>query len=259
MGTFQSQSAQNTALHYKQLALTTCVSIPSIMDNFCLRWQHYEASLITAFQEMKSDGELVDVTLACDEGQLQAHRVVLSACSSVFREILGQNKHPHPFIFLRGVNLAEMASILNFMYQGEVNVAQKRLNSFLSVAEELRVKGLAQYKHQSENNFLTLKQKIHTLPQDLQLFSPKRSRHSVEMQVQGLASSHIREDRENRATVLPMLPLKPDPETLSTDPVKVIIPQPPSWEPGLDNDDISEQEENKFAGWFVENKKKTIN
>merc|ERR1719186_148703 len=35
-------------------------------------------------------------------------------------------------------------SVLNFMYMGEVNVAQEELNSFLSVAEDLRVKGLTQ-------------------------------------------------------------------------------------------------------------------
>ena len=33
---------------------------------------------------------------------------------------------------------------MNFMYHGEVNVAQEELNSFLSVAEDLRVKGLTQ-------------------------------------------------------------------------------------------------------------------
>merc|ERR1712037_98351 len=37
-----------------------------------------------------------------------------------------------------------MESVLNFMYHGEVNVAQDDLNSFLAVAEELRVKGLTQ-------------------------------------------------------------------------------------------------------------------
>ena len=34
--------------------------------------------------------------------------------------------------------------MLNFMYMGEVNVAQDDLNSFLAVAEDLRVKGLTQ-------------------------------------------------------------------------------------------------------------------
>ena len=35
-------------------------------------------------------------------------------------------------------------AVLNFMYHGEVNVAQEELNSFLSVAEDLQVKGLTQ-------------------------------------------------------------------------------------------------------------------
>jgi len=39
-----------------------------------------------------------------------------------------------------------MQAVLNFMYHGEVNVAQEELNSFLSVAEDLQVKGLTQNK-----------------------------------------------------------------------------------------------------------------
>merc|ERR1711892_1538917 len=38
----------------------------------------------------------------------------------------------------------EVLSVLNFMYMGEVNVAQEELNSFLRVAEDLKVKGLTQ-------------------------------------------------------------------------------------------------------------------
>jgi len=35
------------------------------------------------------------------------------------------------------------------MYMGEVNIAQEELNSFLAVAEELRVKGLTQNSSES--------------------------------------------------------------------------------------------------------------
>jgi len=41
--------------------------------------------------------------------------------------------------------------VLNFMYMGEVNVAQEELNSFLSVAEDLRVKGLTQNNANSDS------------------------------------------------------------------------------------------------------------
>merc|ERR1712004_595117 len=45
---------------------------------------------------------------------------------------------------LKGVKYKELLSVLNFMYQGEVNVAQEELNSFLTVAKDLHVKGLTQ-------------------------------------------------------------------------------------------------------------------
>merc|ERR1712029_668946 len=50
----------------------------------------------------------------------------------------------HPLLYLKGVKYRELVAVLNFMYQGEVNVAQDDLNTFLSVAEELQVKGLTQ-------------------------------------------------------------------------------------------------------------------
>merc|ERR1712142_99641 len=67
-----------------------------------------------------------------------------SACSPFFRNVLRRNPHQHPLLYLKGVSYNELLSVLNFMYMGEVNVAQEELNSFLSVAEDLRVKGLTQ-------------------------------------------------------------------------------------------------------------------
>merc|ERR1712106_191372 len=76
--------------------------------------------------------------------QMQAHKLILSACSPFFRTILKRNGHEHPLLYLKGVKYADLVSVLNFMYHGEVNVAQEELNSFLAVAEDLKVKGLTQ-------------------------------------------------------------------------------------------------------------------
>jgi BTB/POZ domain len=98
-----------------------------------------------AFRELRQDKDFFDVTLSCDdEQQLQAHKVILSACSPFFRNILRRNPHQHPLLYLKGVKYTDLQSVLNFMYHGEVNVAQDELNSFLAVAEDLRVKGLTQ-------------------------------------------------------------------------------------------------------------------
>ena len=113
-------------------------------EKFCLRWNDFEANISSAFRELREDKDFFDVTLACDDDQIQAHKVILSACSPFFRTVLKRNRHEHPLLYLKGVKFIDLVSVLNFMYHGEVNVAQEELNSFLAVAEELKVKGLTQ-------------------------------------------------------------------------------------------------------------------
>jgi len=115
-------------------------------EKFCLKWNDFESNISSAFREIRSDGELFDVTLATeDEDHLKAHRVILAACSGFFRNILKRSgSHQNLLLYLKGVSSRDMTSVLNFMYHGEVSVAQDDLNNFLQVAEDLRVKGLTQ-------------------------------------------------------------------------------------------------------------------
>merc|ERR1719151_610192 len=111
-------------------------------EKFCLKWN----------QDIKDENDFMDVTLACEESQVTAHKVVLSACSSFFRSVLRRNPHQHPLLYIKGVAFSDLESLLDFMYYGEVNIAQENLNSFLSVAEELQVKGLTQLSTASSNS-----------------------------------------------------------------------------------------------------------
>ena len=128
-------------------------------DKFNLQWNDFAEKIAGAFQEFRTDCNFFDVTLACmDSGSktLQAHKVVLSACSNFFKGILCQqteaSKHPNPYIYLRGVTYADLSSILDFIYNGEVNIAQNDLNSFLAVAEELQIKGLTHQDNEKSPN-----------------------------------------------------------------------------------------------------------
>jgi len=118
----------------------------SSAEKFCLRWNDFESNISLAFRELREDKDFFDVTLACDDDQIQAHKVILSACSPFFRTILKRNRHEHPLLYLKGVKYIDLMAVLNFMYHGEVNVAQEELNSFLAIAEDLKVKGLTQSK-----------------------------------------------------------------------------------------------------------------
>ena len=112
-------------------------------EKLCLQWNDFQENLNSAFRELRSDTDLSDVTLVSEDGgQVEAHKVVLASSSPFFANLLKRNKHPHPLIFMRGVKEEVLVAIVDFLYNGEANVFQENLDSFLAVAEDLRLKGL---------------------------------------------------------------------------------------------------------------------
>jgi len=173
-------------------------------EKFCLRWNDFESNVSTAFRDLREEKDFFDVTLACDDSsQVAAHKVILAACSPFFRDVLRRNPHSHPLLYLKGVKYKELLSVLNFMYQGEVNVAQEELNQFLAVAEDLRVKGLTQGNSSSDS-----KPKSEAKPRSVpvELPPPKRQRTAPAPAVSS-ASFHHQDDDEIQEVV----PVKSEP------------------------------------------------
>lgn len=63
-------------------------------QQFCLRWNNFQANITSQFEALRDDEDFTDVTIACDGQRLQAHKVVLSACSPFFKEIFKVCKKP---------------------------------------------------------------------------------------------------------------------------------------------------------------------
>ena len=111
-------------------------------EKLSLKWSEFQDNVKVAFGSLREENEFADVTLACKDGQqIEAHKVILAACSPFFRDLLRRNKHPHPLIYLRGVKSEDLVGIVDFLYSGEANVNQENLDSFLAIAEELELKG----------------------------------------------------------------------------------------------------------------------
>jgi len=127
-------------------------------EKFCLRWNDFESNISQSFSEIREEKDFFDVTLACDDDQIQAHKVIISACSAFFRKVLKKNPHQSPLLYLKGVRFNDLQSIMQFMYHGEVNVAQEDLNSFLAVAEDLQIKGLTQNHSKTSTSSSSVKQ-----------------------------------------------------------------------------------------------------
>ena len=112
-------------------------------EKLCLKWNDFQENINTSFEALRNEKEFADVTLACEDGtQVETHKVILASSSPFFMDILKRNRHPHPLIYMRGIKADEMVAMVDFLYYGEAKVNQENLDSFLALADELRLKGL---------------------------------------------------------------------------------------------------------------------
>ncbi|XP_076682693.1 uncharacterized protein LOC143376352 isoform X4 [Andrena cerasifolii] len=115
-------------------------------QQFCLRWNNHQSTLIQNFDTLLESGTLVDCTLAAEGQYLKAHKVVLSACSPYFEGLLSEHYDKHPVFILKDVKFKELKAMMDYMYRGEVNISQDQLAALLKAAESLQIKGLSESK-----------------------------------------------------------------------------------------------------------------
>ena len=112
-------------------------------ENCRILWDLWPGHVKQIFQNLKTLRQFSDVTLVCaDKTEVRAHQFILTACSSVFKDILANTSHPQPLIYLRGIQHEILESVLQFMYEGEANIYQDRMPEFLKLAKEFDVLGL---------------------------------------------------------------------------------------------------------------------
>jgi hypothetical protein len=111
-------------------------------EQFSLCWDNFHKNMSSGMNSLLENEDLVDVTLAVEGNYLKAHKMVLSVCSPYFRELFKMNPCKHPIVFMKDVSYIAMSDLLQFMYQGEVQVSQENLTTFIKTAEALQIKGL---------------------------------------------------------------------------------------------------------------------
>nr|XP_045624661.1 uncharacterized protein LOC123774419 [Procambarus clarkii] len=106
-----------------------------------LQHNHHFRKIMEA---LASDEAFVDVTLTAEGRTIRAHKLVVSAMSPYFQQLLCNNPCPHPVIIMpHHVQFDHLSHIVNYMYKGEITVAEDQVKSLLETAELLQVHGLA--------------------------------------------------------------------------------------------------------------------
>ena len=113
------------------------------MEKFCLKWNDFQTNVSTSFRKLREERDFLDVTLVSDdEVHISSHKLVLSSSSDFFKNILRKSSHSNPLIYLPGIRSKELNYVMDYIYNGEVQLFQDDLDTFLDVAKKLKVDGL---------------------------------------------------------------------------------------------------------------------
>ena len=155
------------------------------MDKFSLKSKCFESNISKTFSDVRREEDFFDVTLVSDDQQhIAAHKLVLSASSELFKNILKKNSHSNPLIFLSGFNSKDLNYVLDYIYQGEVKLIQDDLDNFLNVAQKLRIEGLIENGSPNEDDAVSKDDKVESHIKDEFQDSVQHKRSSKETKTQ---------------------------------------------------------------------------
>eukprot|EP00094_Tigriopus_californicus_P001872 TCALIF_01805-PA protein Name:"Similar to lolal Longitudinals lacking protein-like (Drosophila melanogaster)" AED:0.31 eAED:0.31 QI:614/1/0.66/1/1/1/3/0/173 len=109
-----------------------------------LQWNDHPNQLVAMFSNLFNSTSLVDVTLAAEGKHIEAHKMVLSACSDYFRSLFLVNPNQHPIVILKDVQFEDLKTIVQFMYQGSVEVSSDKISGFIKTADTLKIQGIGE-------------------------------------------------------------------------------------------------------------------
>ena len=113
------------------------------MNGIVLTSDNHSNQFVQTFSDLYRNNILTDVTLICDDKvKLSAHKLVLCAGSSFFRDHFISNPHDRPQMYLKGVKQQFLLPLLQFMYHGETTITEDILNNILKLAKDLEISGL---------------------------------------------------------------------------------------------------------------------
>ena len=116
------------------------------MSKLSLDWNDFEEALANSISSLRKEEHLFDVTFVTDDEKLiKAHKLVLSASSTFFQNLFKKTpgfQYQDSLIYSYGIDSRKLNSIIEYMYNGKVEIREDEVDSFILIAQNLKIKGL---------------------------------------------------------------------------------------------------------------------
>ena len=112
-------------------------------EQVSIQFNSFESNLKNIWKRLNLEKDFCDVTFACEDNLIKAHKIIVSSCSPILKNILKQNQIAHPIIYLRGVKFKYFEKIINLIYQGDIIISQEDFSGFHELARDLKINGFS--------------------------------------------------------------------------------------------------------------------
>lgn len=137
--------------------MTDVADQQKVNQSYHFKWNDYQNHLSDVVRQLLEEDCMIDVTLSAAGQRLNAHRIVLCACSTLFQEVLSQVTEDCPTIILSDISPQDIKSIIEFIYHGEVRIPVDNISSLLEAAQSLKISGLVDINGFEEKSIKNMK------------------------------------------------------------------------------------------------------
>ncbi|KAK7871215.1 hypothetical protein R5R35_001080 [Gryllus longicercus] len=116
----------------------------------CVSWKDHANEVARGWKTILENNSFVDCTIAAEGKSLKAHRLILSACSPYFHMLFNEESEKHPIVILRDTSFHMLQTLIDFVYNGKVEIPAGQLETFSELAVSLQIKGLNNSLHKDK-------------------------------------------------------------------------------------------------------------
>ena len=118
-----------------------------------LEYDGFDSFLTKALRKIFEAHSFADITLVGDDNiPIEAHRLILSAHSSVLENAIIESKTAKPTLQCKGFTYQDLHAMLTYLYLGEVSVPFAQAGELLMMAKYLKISQLGEECKVTDNN-----------------------------------------------------------------------------------------------------------
>jgi len=111
-------------------------------DEYFIRWVNHKNYCIDIISDLYNKKELYDITIFVEGKKIQAHKLILSACSLFFRRLIHNNPSPNLVIVLIDISYEDANILIDFFYSGKIRTFYANIKKFLKLFDRFEIQGI---------------------------------------------------------------------------------------------------------------------